>query len=245
MSIAGFDPSGGAGILADIKTFHALGLYGTSVITALTAQNIQKVMDIIEVPLNFIENEIDLILEDLPIKYCKTGMLYSEDIVKLVSKKVEEYNLSLIVDPVMVAGSGGDLSKTNIAIAMKNNLLKNTLLITPNIYEAEILSGLTINNKDDAINAAEKIGKLCNVVITGGHLDGDNVLYDGEVTIIDGELIETDNTHGSGCSFSAAITSYLCLGNKLITSIKKADDFIKESIRYGQYGTLNQFWYVK
>lgn len=228
-----------------MKTFQALGLYGTGVITSLTAQNVQRVADILEMPLNFIEEEIDLILEDLSVNYCKTGMLYSEDIVKLVSKKVEEYKLNLVVDPVMLAGSGNNLSKDTLGATIKNNLLKNALLVTPNIHEAEILSGLIINNKDDAINAAEKIGKLCDVVVTGGHLDGDNILYDGEIMIMDGELIETNNIHGSGCSFSAAITSYLCLGNNLINSIKKADIFIKESIRYGHYGTLNQFWNMK
>ena len=245
LSIAGFDPSGGAGIIADIKTFQSLGLYGTGVITALTAQNVKRVADIIEMPTTFIEEEIDLILEELPIQYCKTGMLYSEDIVKLVSKKVKEYQLNLIVDPVMIAGSGGELSKSNMILAIKNNLLKNAILVTPNVYEAEILSGLDIHDKNDALLAAEKIGKSCDVVITGGHLDGDNILYNGEIIVMEGELLETNNTHGSGCSFSAAITSYLCLKNSLMNSIKKADNFIKESIKHGHYGTLNQFWNIK
>lgn len=244
LSIAGFDPSGGAGILADIKTFQSLGLYGTGVITALTAQNVQRVGNILEVPIDLIEQEIDLILEDLPVNYCKTGMLYSEDIIKLVSKKVKEYNLNLVVDPILIASSGCNLYKSNLVSAMKNNLLKNSLLVTPNIYEAEVLSGLNITTKNDALVAAEKIGKICNVVITGGHLDGDNFLYNGEIIVMEGELIETDNTHGSGCSFSAAITSYLCLGNNLIDSIKNADHFIKKSIRYGAYGTLDQFWNI-
>ncbi len=228
-----------------MKTFQSLGLYGASVITTLTAQNVQRVANVLKVPTDFIEEKIDLILEDLPVEYCKTGMLYSEDIVNVVSKKIKEYDLKLIVDPVMVAGSGDTLSENNMVIAMKKKLLKKALLVTPNVYEAEILSNININDKHDAIVAAEKIGKLCDVVITGGHLDGNNILYNGKISVMNGELIETNNTHGSGCSFSAAVTSYLCLGNNLFNSIKKSDEFIKKSIKYGHYGTLDQFWNIK
>jgi hydroxymethylpyrimidine/phosphomethylpyrimidine kinase len=142
----------------------------------------------------------------------------------------------------MVAGSGGSLSKEGMASAIKKYLLKEALIVTPNVFEAELLSGLSIENKDDAIEAAEKIGELCNVVVTGGHLNGDNILFDGQISVMEGELIESNNTHGSGCSFSAAMAAYMSKGEKMKNSIKKADIFVKESIRNGHWGTLNQFW---
>jgi hydroxymethylpyrimidine/phosphomethylpyrimidine kinase len=242
ISIAGFDPSGGAGILADIKTFSALGVYGTSAITALTAQNVRRVSNISPINPSFVEEQIDMILEDLPIVFGKTGMLYSEEIILSVVKKIKEHSLKIVVDPVLVAGSGGSLSQKGMANTIKNNLLKEAILTTPNVFEAELLSGQEIKNKDDAIEAALTIGKNCDVVITGGHLDGDNILFNGQISVMEGELIESDNTHGSGCSFSAAITAYLTKGIDMDEAIKKADIFVKESIRHGNWGTLNQFW---
>ncbi|MDO9044693.1 MAG: bifunctional hydroxymethylpyrimidine kinase/phosphomethylpyrimidine kinase [Methanobacteriaceae archaeon] len=242
ISIAGFDPSGGAGILSDLKTFSALGVYGTGVITALTAQNVQRVSSILPIESDFIEEQIDLILEDLPVIYGKTGMLYSKEIIKSVSKKISEYDLKIVVDPVMVAGSGGSLSKEGMASAIKKYLLKEALIVTPNVFEAELLSGINIETQEDAIDAAHKIGKICDVVVTGGHLDGDNILYNGQISVISGELIESNNTHGSGCSFSAAIAAYMSKGTEMETAIKKADIFVKESIKHGHWGTLNQFW---
>ena len=235
LSIAGFDPSGGAGILNDIKTFSALGLYGTSAITALTAQNVKKVAGIYPIEPQFVAEQIDLILDDLPLEYGKTGMLYSKEIIKVVARKIKEYNLKIVVDPVMVAGSGGSLSKEGMASAIKKYLLKEAILVTPNVFEAELLSGIKINNQDDAIEAAIEIGKTCDVVVTGGHLDGNNILYqesiyhDG-IKVIEGELIESNNTHGSGCSFSAATVSYLVKGLDMDMAIKKADIFVKKSI---------------
>lgn len=242
ISIAGFDPSGGAGILSDLKTFSALDVYGTCVITALTAQNVQRVSGIRPIESDFVEEQIDLILEDLPVIYGKTGMLYSKEIIHSVSKKISEYDLKMVVDPVMVAGSGDSLSQEGLASAMKKYLLKEALIVTPNVFEAELLSGLSIKNKDDAIEAAEKIGEVCNVVVTGGHLNGDNILFNGQISVMEGELIESNNTHGSGCSFSAAVASYMSKGEKMEDSIKKADIFVKESIKHGHWGTLNQFW---
>lgn len=242
ISIAGFDPSGGAGILSDLKTFSALGIYGTGVITALTAQNVQRVSSILPIESDFIEEQIDLILEDLPVIYGKTGMLYSKEIIKSVSKKISEYDLKIVVDPVMVAGSGSSLSQEGMASAIKKYLLKEALIVTPNVFEAELLSGINIETQEDAINAAHKIGKICDVVVTGGHLDGDNILYNGQISVISGELIESNNTHGSGCSFSAAIVAYMSKRTEMKTSIKKADIFVKESIKNGHWGTLNQFW---
>jgi hydroxymethylpyrimidine/phosphomethylpyrimidine kinase len=245
ISIAGFDPSGGAGILNDIKTFTSLGVYGTGAVTALTAQNVKRVAGLYPISPDFVAEQIDLVLEDNPITYGKTGMLYSKDIIKTVAQKIDQYNLKLVVDPVMVAGSGGKLSEEGMASSIKKYLLKKAVLVTPNIFEAELLSGIEINTQKDAVEAAHEIGEICDVVVTGGHLNGNNVLYNGEIEIIDGELIDSDNTHGSGCSFSAATVSYLVQGFELEPSIQKANYFVKESIKHGKWGTLDQFWKIK
>src|SRR6202142_400696 len=139
MTIGGYDPSGGAGILNDIKTFHALGVYGTAVITVLTAQNSKRVEDIRPVSTDFIKKQLETVLEDIPVKFAKTGMLYSSENVKIVSEKVVEHDLNLIVDPVMIAGSGSMLSVEGYTESLKKYLLPNALLVTPNIMEAEMI----------------------------------------------------------------------------------------------------------
>lgn len=242
ISIAGFDPSGGAGIIADMKTFSSLGIHGTCAITALTAQNPSDVFSLQPIASNYIEEQIDSILDEYGkyISYGKTGMLYSPEIVETVAKKIKEYDLKMVVDPVMVSSAGGSLSKKEIAIALKKYLLPNSTLVTPNIHEAELLSGIEIATKDDAIAAAEKIGKICNVVITGGHLDGiTTTAIDDEINIIKRDLIKTKNTHGSGCTFSAAIASFMIKGENMMSSIQKSFDYVEIAIKNGWYGTLN------
>jgi hydroxymethylpyrimidine/phosphomethylpyrimidine kinase len=241
LTIAGFDPSGGAGTLNDIKTFHAFGVYGSAVITVLTAQNSKRVEAIEPVSTDFIDKQIETLLEDYPIEYAKTGMLYTKENVKLVSEKVVEHGLSVVVDPVMVAGCGAILSIDGYAKYVKKYLLPHTLLTTPNIYEAEQLSGIKINSIEAAIEAAIEIGKICNVVITGGHLSGHNVFYNGSIKVIEDELIESKNTHGTGCSYSAAVTAGLAKGCELLESIEMAGEFVKKSVVNGEWGTLNQF----
>ena len=156
----------------------------------MTAQNSKRVEDIRLVSTDFIEKQIETVLEDLPVKFAKTGMLYTSENVKLISNKVAEHNLGLVVDPVMVAGSGDLLSVEGYAESVKKYLLPNAVLTTPNITEAEQLSGIKIHNIDDAVDAAIEIGKICNVVVTGGHLDGKNILFNGSIKIIEGEIIE-------------------------------------------------------
>jgi hydroxymethylpyrimidine/phosphomethylpyrimidine kinase len=241
MTIGGYDPSGGAGILNDIKTFHALGVYGTAVITVLTAQNSKRVENIEPISTDFIQKQIETILEDIPIRFAKTGMLYSSENVKVVSEKIVEHDLNLVVDPVMVAGCGSLLSVKGYTESVKKYLLPNAVLATPNINEAEQLSGIKIDSIDDAVDAAIEIGKICDVIVTGGHLNGENVLFDGTIKIIEGELIESINTHGTGCSYSAAITAGLAQDINLLQSIKMAGEFVKESVINGEWGTLNQF----
>ena len=238
MSIAGVDPSGGAGIFADIKTFQALGVYGTGIVTALTAQNPQKMYSLKAIETSYVEEQIDAILDTYNVEYIKTGMLYSTDI-KSVSKKIREYNLKAVVDPVMVATSGGELAKNDLSQNLLKYLLPKAILTTPNVSEAEKLTNIKITNEEEAKKACEKLGKTCNNIITGGHLNGINTInIDGSTSIFKQKLLKTDNLHGSGCNFSAAIVSYLSQKNDLKTSILKASDYTYESIKNGKYGTL-------
>ena len=237
MSIAGVDPSGGAGVFADLKTFQAIGVYGCGIVTALTAQNPYKFFSTLPISPEYIEEQIDSVMDSYEVEFIKTGMLYSPEIIKLVSKKVKEYNLKAVVDPVMVATSGGDLTKEDIADAFNKYLLPQSILTTPNVSEAEKLTGIDINTKEDAIEASKKI--VCNNIITGGHLDGINTInINGNVTAIKQELIETDNLHGTGCNLSSAIVAYLAKNNDLKTSIIKSLDYVYEGIKNGNYGTL-------
>ena len=237
MSVAGVDPSGGAGVLTDIKAFQAIGVYGCGIVTALTAQNPYKFFSTMPVPEEFIEEQIDSVMDSYDVKFIKTGMLYSPEIIKLVSKKITEYDLKAVVDPVMVATSGGDLTREDIAKAFNKYLLPLSVLTTPNVSEAEKLADIKISTKEDAIKASKMI--KCNNIITGGHLDGVNTInIDGEISIVKQELIETDNLHGTGCNLSAAITAFLAKNNDLHTSILKALDYVYEGIKNGNYGTL-------
>ena len=237
MSIAGVDPSGGAGVFADLKTFQAIGVYGTGIVTALTAQNPYKFFSTLPVNEDYIEKQIDSVLDAYEVEFIKTGMLYSPEIIKMVSKKIKEYDLKAVVDPVMVATSGGDLTREDLADAMNRYLLPHAILTTPNISEAEKLTDFEIKSEEDAIKASEKI--ICDNIITGGHLDGINTInIKGNVTIKKQELIKTDNLHGTGCNLSSAIAAYLAKGNDLTTSILKALDYVYEGIKNGNYGTL-------
>lgn len=239
MSIAGVDPSGGAGVFADIKTFQALGVYGTGIVTALTAQNPQKMFSLKAIETSYVEEQIDAVLDSYNVEYIKTGMLYSKDIIKCVSKKIKEYNLKAVVDPVMVATSGGQLAKKDLSQYLLKYLLPKAILTTPNVSEAEKLTNMKITNEDEAKIACEKLSKTCNNIITGGHLNGTNIIsIDGKITTLKQELIKTDNLHGSGCNFSAAIVGYLSQKKDLKTSILKACEYTYESIKNGKYGTL-------
>lgn len=237
MSIAGVDPSAGAGIFADLKTFQALGVYGCGVVTALTAQNPYKVFSISPVDVSYVEEQIDAVLDAYDVTYVKTGMLYSPEIIKLIGSKISEYDLKAVVDPVMVATSGGDLTKSDLANALNKYLLPKSILTTPNIAEAEKLTDLKITSKEDAIKASEKIP--CDTLITGGHLDGINTInIDGEITIEKQELLKSDNLHGTGCNLSSAIVAYLEKENDIKTACFKSFDYVYESIKNGNYGTL-------
>ena len=237
MSIAGVDPSGGAGVFADLKTFQAIGVYGTGIVTALTAQNPYKFFSTQPVSEEYICEQIDSVMDAYDVEFVKTGMLYSPEIIRLVAEKINEYDLKAVVDPVMVATSGGNLTREDIADAFNKYLLPKSILTTPNVSEAEKLSRIDINNEEDAIKATELID--CNCFITGGHLNGVNVInIDDEITVKKQQLIETENLHGSGCNLSSAITAYLAKNNSLKDSCFKAMDYVYEGIKNGNYGTL-------
>ena len=254
LTIAGFDPSGGAGILEDVKTMASFGLHPCAVVTSLTAQNPKKVFSVEPVSVEYISEQIDSIFDDYDIKYAKTGLLYSKEIIQLISRKVDEYDLKIVVDPVMVASAGDSLAKEKTADSMKKYLLEKSILVTPNVSEAEKLSGMKIETEEDAVEAAFKIGRYCSVIITGGHLNGTNVIYNkqmDELTTIHQDLIESDNVHGTGCSFSAAVTANLVRldknqkiaddsnQNNLELAIQNSLKFVYESVKNGRYGTLN------
>lgn len=237
MSIAGVDPSGGAGVFADIKTFQAIGVYGCGIVTALTSQNPYKFFSTNPVSPEYIESQIDSVMDAYDVEFIKTGMLYSPEIIKLVSQKIRQYDLKAVVDPVMVATSGGNLTQRDIAKSINRYLLPHSILTTPNIAEAEKLSGVKIKTPEDAVEACKKI--KCDSIITGGHLDGINTIsIKNEITVKKQELIETDNLHGTGCNLSSAITAYLAKGDDLKTSIFKSLDYVYEGIKNGNYGTL-------
>ncbi len=237
MSIAGVDPSAGAGVFADLKTFQAIGVYGTGIVTALTAQNPYKFFSTLPVSEEYISQQIDSVIDSYDVEFIKTGMLYSPEIIKLVSKKIKEYNLKAVVDPVMVATSGGDLTKEDLVNALNKYLLPKSILTTPNVAEAEKLTNYKIKTVEDAEIASKKI--KCDNIITGGHLNGNNTInINGEITIKKQELIKTDNLHGTGCNLSSAIVAYLAKNNDLKTSILKSLDYVYEGIKNGNYGTL-------
>ncbi|MBE6500099.1 MAG: bifunctional hydroxymethylpyrimidine kinase/phosphomethylpyrimidine kinase [Methanobrevibacter thaueri] len=237
MSIAGVDPSAGAGVFADLKTFQAIGIYGTGIVTALTSQNPYKFFSTFPVSESFIEEEIDSVMDAYDVEFIKTGMLYSPEIIKLVARKVKEYDLKAVVDPVMVTTSGGDLTKQDLADAFNKYLLPQAILTTPNISEAEKLTDLKINSEDDAVRASGEI--KCDCLITGGHLDGVNTInIGGDVSVVKQELLDSDNLHGTGCNLSAAITAYLAKNYVLSEAILNALDYVYEGIKNGDYGTL-------
>ena len=252
MTIAGSDSGGGAGIQADLKTFAALGVYGTSVLTAVTAQNTLRVTEVFELPTSIIGSQIDAVISDIGTDVVKTGMLSSTAIIKTVAEKVHEHNLSkLVVDPVMVAKGGDRLLQEDAADALRSILIPLAYIITPNVPEAEVLTGRKIVTLDDARSAASDLVKMgANaVVVKGGHLEGPptDMLYDGyEFRGFTAQRIHSTSTHGTGCTFASAIAAYLAHGNSVRDAVAQAKKYVSASIRYafpmGQgHGPLNHF----
>jgi len=240
MTIAGSDCSGGAGIEADIKTFAALGVHGTCVVTSVTSQNGSGLQSIHDLPASEISMQIESIFSHMDVTYAKSGMLHTQEAVKTVSDLVRKHDIPLVVDPVMSAEAGGILLNEDARETMIHDLIPTAKVITPNIHEAGALSGIDIRNKETAIEAATRIAELGveAVIITGGDaIDPttdryDLLLYDGKFKTIFGEFIE-ENAHGTGCAYSAAICARLALGDNYYEAAIFAKKFVLDSIASG------------
>ena len=240
LTIAGSDSGGGAGIQTDLKTFAALGVYGTSVITALTAQNTIGVHGIHTVPPEFIVRQLDAVLSDIPVQAAKTGMLGETDAIMAVTGALTKYRITnLVVDPVMVAESGDRLLKEVAVAALRDHLLPLALVVTPNLPEAEVLLGRKIETVDDMAAAAKDIRLLGPryVLVKGGHLPGDDmvdIFYDGKTIHSFAEKkLDTVHTHGTGCTYAAAIAAHLAKGLPPLDAVSRSKQFITEAISHG------------
>jgi len=257
LTIAGSDSGAGAGIQADLKTFAALGVYGTSAITALTAQNTVGVTAVSDVAADMVTAQIEAVAGDIEIHATKTGMLASAAIVEAVAAAIVELDLPMVVvDPVMIAKSGDALVDQDGVRAMRAELLRRAMVVTPNLPEAEILSGTTIRSLADAREAARRIhaSAKCAVVVKGGHASGDqlvDLLFDGDrFTEFPTSRIHTRNTHGTGCTFASAIAAHLALGYSLQDATAKAQAYVVGAIRHGLaigkgHGPLDHFWQLR
>jgi len=253
LTIAGSDSGGGAGIQADLKTFCSLHVYGATAITAVTAQNTLGVHSIHPVTPEIIGEQIDAVLSDIGADACKVGMLGNTEIVHTVAEHLKKFNIkNLVVDPVMIAKGGAKLLNDDAIETLKNELFPLTLVVTPNVPEAEILSGVKISCPDDMIQAAAQILKTGTevVVIKGGHLSGDatDLIYTkNEQHFLRSARIMTKCIHGTGCTFSAAITAYLTRGMETIDAIKCAKTYITQAIITAKeigkgHAPTNHFW---
>ena len=252
MTIAGSDSGGGAGIQADLKTFAALGVYGTSVLTAITAQNTVGVTGVHPVPVEMVIAQIEAVVSDIGVDAVKTGMLLSGEIIEAVAREMAHFRVDrLVVDPVMVAKSGDRLLREDAVEALHHSLLPLATVVTPNVPEAETLAGMRIESTEDARRAAEKIlatGAKA-VVVKGGHLPGNPVdlFYDGvEYREFEAPRIETRNTHGTGCTFASAIAAGLASGADVVEAVGAAKEYVtgalRSSFNVGQgHGPLNHF----
>jgi hydroxymethylpyrimidine/phosphomethylpyrimidine kinase len=257
LTIAGSDSGGGAGIQADIKAMSANGVFAMSAITAVTAQNTEEVTDVFELPLSIIAAQIDAVFDDFDVAAVKTGMLSSAEIVKVVAKLLKPQNVTnLVVDPVMIAKSGHRLLKPDAVEALMHELIPLALVVTPNIHEAQQLSGIEIKTLNDARRAAKIIHRLgCrHVLIKGGHLLEDratDLLYDGRFfELFKSEFIDTPHTHGTGCTFASAIAAHLALGKPLTQAVTAAKAYLTEAIRHSLSighgkGPTNHFYFLK
>ncbi len=229
LTIAGSDSGGGAGVQADLKTFAAFGVHGVSVVTSLTAQNTQGVEAIFDLPMEFIKAQFSAIHRDFNVKAAKTGMLSNKEIIEVVAEEVGDY--PLVVDPVMLAQSGDRLLREDAVDALKHRLFPRALVVTPNVPEAEVLSGLKIKSVEDMKRACEAISELgCSVVVKGGHLNATDVMYhQGECSVFKGKKFDF-SVHGSGCTFASAIAACLVKGRDLNDAVSQAKDFISTAI---------------
>ncbi|HST89386.1 MAG TPA: bifunctional hydroxymethylpyrimidine kinase/phosphomethylpyrimidine kinase [Ktedonobacterales bacterium] len=236
LTIAGSDPSGGAGIQADLKTFHQFGVYGEAVITLLTVQNSVRVSRVEVMDTELVLQQLAAVLEDIPPAAAKTGALGSAAMVAAVARAAAQFRFPLVVDPVMVSKHGLSLLPVEAAQAIRELLLPQAYLITPNVPEAEALSGIKISSAEDSRRAAERLVEMGAraVLVKGGHLEGDalDILFDGSAWHeFSASRVATPHTHGTGCTYSAAITAGLAKGMPLAAAVGRAKNFIHEAIR--------------
>lgn len=257
LTIAGSDSGGGAGIQADIKAMSANGVFAMSVITAVTAQNTEEVTDVFELPTQIIAAQLDAVFDDFDVAAVKTGMLSSAEIVRIVAKMLKPQNVAnLVVDPVMISKSGHHLLKPDAIEALKKELIPLALILTPNIHEAQQLSGIEIKTLPDARRAAKVIyGFGCKyVLIKGGHLlteRATDLLYDGRFfNLFKGEFIDTPHTHGTGCTYASAIAAQLARGKTVPEAVQVAKSYVTEAIRHSLAighgtGPTNHFYFLE
>src|SRR5699024_872717 len=238
LTIAGTDPSGGAGIQADLKTFQELKSYGMSVITTVVAQNTTGVQDVHHLPLEMIERQLESVISDIPVHAFKTGMIANIDMMKVIARNIKKFDAPYIMDPVMVATSGDPLIAENAQDFLRDELLTQTAVVTPNIPEAENITGEKITDEEDMKEAAEQIVTkhgAQSALVKGGHLQGDAVdfLYDGnKIHTFSARRVDTKNTHGTGCTLSAAITAYMSQGIPLVEAVKRAKQYVTAAIQH-------------
>ncbi|MFW9898067.1 MAG: bifunctional hydroxymethylpyrimidine kinase/phosphomethylpyrimidine kinase [Candidatus Thorarchaeota archaeon] len=239
LTIAGADSGGGAGIQADLKTFSARGVFGMSAITALTAQNTIGVQSVFEVNPEFVGEQIDSVMTDMGADAWKTGMLSNAKIIQIVSDRASRYNVELlVVDPVMIAKSGDPLLQSEAKNTLISKLVPLAYVITPNLHEAKVLTGINIQKIEEAKETAIKIHEMGakNVVVKGGHFpdteESIDILYDGDYfTIFQAPRINTKNTHGTGCTFASAIAAELAKGFDIIRAVHTAKAYITKAIQ--------------
>ena len=256
LTIAGSDSGGGAGIQADIKAISANGGFAMSAVTSVTAQNTVAVTDAFDLPIPLIEAQLDAVFTDFEVASVKTGMLSSSTIVETVARKLREYApQAIVVDPVMISKSKFPLLKAEAINSLKQDLIPLATVITPNVYEAELLAEQEIRTVDDAKFAAKTIAELgCPaVLVKGGHLDGEkatDVLFFKEGWhFFTAERVDTENTHGTGCTYSAAIATHMALGKNVIEAIEAAKDYITNAIQHALdighgHGPTNHFYFL-
>jgi hydroxymethylpyrimidine/phosphomethylpyrimidine kinase len=236
LTIAGSDPSGGAGIQADLKTFHQFGVYGEAVLTLLTVQNTRGVQRIECLDPELVADQIRAVVGDIPPAAAKTGALGNRAIIEAVAKLAGDFSFPLIVDPVMLSKNGAALLAADALDALKTFLLPHVFLLTPNLEEASILTGAEVRDPAGMRQAAEKLVRMgpAAVLVKGGHLAGDPIdilFHGGEWTEFTAPRIETRHTHGTGCTFSAAITASLAAGQDLPEAVRRAKRYVTEAIR--------------
>lgn len=239
LTIAGSDPSGGAGIQADLKTFHQHGVYGAAVLTLLTVQNTVSVSRVETVAPDLVGQQLDAVLEDLDVRAAKTGALGSASVVEAVAARVGAMDAPVVVDPVMISKHGHALLDADAQAALRRSLLPHAFLLTPNRPEAEALSGRAIEGRADAIDAARALLDLGPhaVLLKGGHFEGpeagDVLVGAGVCEVIGGPRIDTPHTHGTGCTLSAAIAARLGRGDALLPAVRGAKRYLTAALRGG------------